>query len=213
MWFNPKWKELFGWIVPEGNKIFRIGLASSKNINANFKFFIKLLNIDINHIIDKQGGLIPVGIMNKIAFNNILLLGDSACQVKATTGGGIILLLTSSKYAANCIIKCFRKNNFSKGFIRKYYEKPCASIVGKQLKIHYILRNVLEKLSQKDFHDLFKIIKTTKIEQLISFYGDMDFPKVLIIKLLKNPLVFSFLLKFMLKNPSIFIELLKMLAK
>ncbi len=28
MFFNPKWKELFGWIVPEGNSnIYRIGLA------------------------------------------------------------------------------------------------------------------------------------------------------------------------------------------
>jgi len=213
MYFNPRWKELFGWIVPEGNKIFRIGLASSRNINANFKFFTKLLNIDMNHIIEKQGGLIPLGIMNKIAFNNALLLGDSACQVKATTGGGIILLLMSSKYAASCIIKCFRNNNFSKKFIKKYYGKPCTSIIGKQLKIHYIVRNVLEKLSKKDFHDLFKIIKTTKIEHLISFYGDMDFPKALIIKLLRNPLVFSFLLKFMFKNPFILIKLLKILIK
>jgi len=36
MMFDPRWKELFGWIVPEGNHIFRIGLASSKNIAKNF---------------------------------------------------------------------------------------------------------------------------------------------------------------------------------
>ncbi|MFX0020748.1 MAG: FAD-dependent monooxygenase [Candidatus Hermodarchaeota archaeon] len=211
MYFNPKWKELFGWIVPEGNNIFRIGLASSKQVNTNFKIFIKSLRLDDSQVIDKQGGLIPYGMMNKVAFDNILLLGDSACQVKATTGGGIILLLISAKYAANCIIKCFKNDIFSKKYIRKHYGKPCASIVGKELKIHYIIRSFLENLTDKDFKNLFKIIKTTKIEHLISFYGDMDFPRTIVLKLLKNPLVFSFLLRYLLKNPKFFIRYLKML--
>jgi flavin-dependent dehydrogenase len=211
MYFNPKWKELFGWIVPEGKNVYRIGLASLKNINSNFKTFIKLLKVNENQVIDKQGGLIPYGIMNKVAFNNILLLGDSACQVKATTGGGIILLLISARYAASCIINCFKNNDFSKKFIKSKYQKPSASIVGKQLKIHYLIRSFLEGLSQKDFTSLFKIIKTTNIEHLISFYGDMDFPRDVILKLLKKPIVFTFLLKFIIKNPKIVIKSLKIL--
>jgi geranylgeranyl reductase family protein len=213
MYFDPRWKELFGWIVPEGNNIFRIGLASSGNINTNFNIFIKLLNINISQIIDKQGGLIPYGIMNKVAFNNVLLLGDSAGQVKATTGGGIILLLISAKYAANCVIKCFKNRNFTKRFIKNNYEKPCAFNIGKQLKIHYAIRKVLESLSSKDYKNLFKIIKTKKIEHLISFYGDMDFPKALVIKLLTNPPVITFLIKFSLRNPLILIKLLRILFK
>jgi len=211
MYFNPKWKELFGWIVPEGKNVYRIGLASLKNINSNFKIFIKLLKINENQVIDKQGGIIPYGKMNKVAFNNALLLGDSACQVKATTGGGINLLLISAKYAASCIINCFKNNMFSKKFIKSNYEKPCTSIVGKQLKIHYLIRSFLEDLTNKDFNNLFKIIKTTKIEYLISFYGDMDFPREVVLKLLKKPIVFTFLLKFLLKNPKILIRLLKIL--
>ncbi|MFW9821008.1 MAG: NAD(P)/FAD-dependent oxidoreductase [Candidatus Thorarchaeota archaeon] len=211
MYFNPKWKELFGWIVPEGKNVFRIGLASLKNVNSNFKMFLKLLKVNENQALDKQGGVIPYGIMNKVAFDNLILLGDSACQVKATTGGGIILLLISAKYAARCIYNCFKNNNFTKKFIKRNYETPCASIVGRQLKIHYLIRNFLENLTNKDFKSLFKIIKTTKIEHLISFYGDMDFPRALVLKLLKNPLVFSFLLKYLLKNPTIIMRFLKIL--
>ncbi len=211
MYFDPRWKELFGWIVPEGNNIFRIGLASLQHINPNFKIFTKSLKLNESQVIDKQGGLIPYGTMNKVAFNNVLLLGDSACQVKATTGGGIILLLISAKYAASCIKSCFKNNNFSKKIIINNYEKPCASIVGKQLKMHYLIRSFLENLTSKDFKNLFKIIKTTKIEHLISFYGDMDFPRALVLKLLKNPLVFTFLLRYLLKNPKIFIRFLKIL--
>ncbi len=209
MYFHPLWKQLFGWIVPEGNKIYRIGIASSKNVKECFHIYLKKLGIDINNKIDQQGGIIPYGIMNKSAFKNVLLLGDAAGQVKATTGGGIVMLLTAAKHASNCVKLSFKQNNFSKRFIKKHYEKPCLRTIGKELKLHYVIRLILERLTNKDFEIFFKIVKENKIEHIISLYGDMDFPKDLIFKLLKNPLVFTFLIKFSLKNPYIFIKLLK----
>lgn len=208
MYFDQRWKELFGWIVPEGNSIFRIGIASSENTAKNFRLFLKRIKVNQEHKINQQGGLIPYGLMNKLAFDNILLLGDSAGQVKATTGGGIIMLLTAGKYAANCIKNCFKNNKFSRKQIKKYYEKPCKSQIGKELKIHYVIRSFLEKFTHKDFKKLFQIIKTSEIENLISIYGDMDFPKTLIFKILKNPRFFPFLFKFLLKNPTVFIKAL-----
>ena len=213
MYFHPLWKQLFGWIVPEGNRIYRIGIASSNNVKECFHIFLKKLDIDLNNKIDQQGGIIPYGIMNKSAFKNVLLLGDAAGQVKATTGGGIIMLLTAAKHASNCIKLCFRQNNFSKRFIKKHYEKPCLRTIGKELKLHYIIRLILERLTYKEFEIFFKIVKENKIEKVISLYGDMDFPKTLIFKLLKNPLVFTFIIKFALKNPNIFIQLLKIFTK
>ena len=213
IYFDPRWKELFGWIVPEGNNVYRIGLATSKNIAQKFKLFTKSLKIDPSQKIDQQGGIIPYGMMNKVAFNNILLLGDAACQVKATTGGGIIMLLTSAKYAANCIIKCFKNNNFSKKFIKRNYERPCASTVGKQLKIHYLIRSIVENFTEKDYDKFFQIIKDTKVEDLISIYGDMDFPRELILKLMKNPSIFIFMIRFVLTHPNLFTKLIKILIK
>ncbi len=211
MYFNPLWKQLFGWIVPEGNAVYRIGIASSKNVKRCFHIFLKKLGIDINNKIDQQGGIIPYGTMNKSAFENILLLGDAAGQVKATTGGGIIMLLTAAKYASNCINLCFKNGNFSKRFIKKIYENPCLRAIGRELKLHFTIRLILENLSVKDFETFFKLIKENKIEQLISFYGDMDFPKALIIKLLRNRTVLSFMFKFFMKNPVIIFKIIKLL--
>ena len=210
MYFDPQWKQLFGWIVPEGDRLFRIGIASAKNVNKCFKRFLEELGIDIDNKIDQQGGIIPYGIMNKIAFDNILLLGDSAGQVKATTGGGIIMLLTAAKYASNCVNLCFKNENFSKGFIKKYYEKPCSQTIGRELKLHYLIRLILEEFKDKDFESLFKIIKENRIEHIITLYGDMDFPKALIIKLLRNRTVLSFIIKFLVKNPVIIFKLFKL---
>jgi len=209
MYFHPLWKQLFGWIVPEGNNIYRIGIASSKNVKYCFHIYLKKLGIDFNNKIDQQGGIIPYGIMNKSAFKNVLLLGDAAGQVKATTGGGIVMLLTAAKHASNCVKLSLKENNFSKRFIKKHYEKPCLRTFGKELKLHYVIRLILERLTNKDFEIFFKIVKENKIEHIITLYGDMDFPKDLIFKLLKNTLVFTFLIKFLLKNPYILIKLLK----
>ncbi len=210
MYFDQKWKQLFGWIVPEGNNIFRIGIAAAKNVRKSFNHYLDELDIDINNKIDQQGGIIPYGVMNKLAFDNILLLGDAAGQVKATTGGGIVMLLTAAKYASNCIHRCFEKENFSKRIIQKYYEKPCSQTIGKELKLHYIIRLILENFRNKDFDNFFKIIKEAKIEHLITFYGDMDFPKTLVIKLLLNRTVLSFMFKFLIKNPLIIFKILKL---
>jgi len=210
MYFNPQWKQLFGWIVPEGNRIYRIGIAASKNVRKWFNHYLDELDININNKIDQQGGIIPYGIMNKLAFDNILLLGDAAGQVKATTGGGIIMLLTAAKYASNCIYRCFEEDNFSKRIIQKYYEKPCSHTIGKELKLHFIIRLILENFRNKDFDIFFKIIKEAKIEHLITFYGDMDFPKTLVFKLLRNRTVLGFMFKFFIKNPVLIFKILKL---
>ena len=208
LYFDPQWKELFGWIVPEGKNIYRIGLASSRNISQKFKIFLNQLNIDVRNKISQQGGIIPIGKMNKMAFDNILLLGDSACQVKATTGGGIVMLLNASKIAATCIIRCFKENCFSKNFIKKNYEKVCARTIGKQLKINYLIRTIFENLNSNDFNELFKIIKTTKIEKIISLYGDMDFPRSLIFKLARNFTFLKFLFRILKKNPNLIYQII-----
>ncbi|MFX1310620.1 MAG: hypothetical protein ACFE8C_13040 [Promethearchaeota archaeon] len=214
MFFDPRWKELFGWIVPEGNNnVYRIGLASAKNINKNFKTFLNLLHINSLKKIDQQGGLIPYGVMNKLAFDNVLLLGDSAGQVKATTGGGIIMLLIAAKYAAYCIQKCFQINHFSKRAIRKYYEMPCFNIIGKHIKLHHLIRLIFENFTNNDFDTFFQIVKTSKIEEMISLYGDMDFPRSLIFKLLKNSMVIKFLIHFLRKNPLLLFKILTNLIK
>ena len=211
MWFDPKWKELFGWIVPEGNKIYRIGLGSSKDVATNFKIFLNKLGLKFNNKLDQQGGIIPYGTMKKLSFDNILLLGDAAGQVKATTGGGIVMLLTAAKYAAYCIKQCFNNNKFSKKHIKKLYEIPCKAIIGKQLKVHFLIRKFFELFNSEDFDDLFQIVKTNKIEQIVSLYGDMDFPRDLVIKLLKNTVFIKFLLRIWSKKPQIILTIIKIL--
>ena len=211
--FNPRWKELFGWIVPEGDNTYRIGMASSDQIKDKFNAFLRILNINYKNKMDQQGGLIPYGMMNKCAFNNILLLGDAAGQVKATTGGGIVMLISAAKIASECIQQSFKNNDFSKRFLKKHYEIPCRVSIGGQLKIHFLIRKILESLNLDEFDCFFDIIKLNRIEKLISVYGDMDFPRELAIKMLRNPMILKFLLKFIIRRPILLLKILIVLMR
>ena len=208
LYFHPYWKELFGWIVPEGKNFYRIGIGSKKNTAKALRMFTRQIGINPKNAIERQGGLIPYGTMKKCAFDNVMLLGDSACQVKATTGGGIVMLLTAAKVAATCIKKCFEQREFSRKFIKKQYERPTKSLIGHQLKIHYIIRKILEVLTPNEFDLLFRLIKSNRIEKLISIYGDMDFPRELTFKVLRSFLFQKFLFKFSMKHPLLIIKII-----
>lgn len=203
MHFDERWNELFGWIVPEGNGICRIGLGCSKNLMEKFKLFLNKIGVSYEHRIDQQGGIIPINSLNKMAFDNVLLLGDSASMVKATTGGGIVMLLIAAKYAANCICKAFQTKNFSKGFLKEHYEAPCSASIERQLKLHQTIRYLLQNFSNNDFKAFYRILTLEEIKNVISIYGDMDFPVRVALKLLTKPNFLKFLVKFTIKNPLI----------
>ncbi len=201
MYFDEQWNDLFGWIVPEGKGVYRIGLGTKKGLMRKFKEFLQKIRVSYEHRIDQQGGMIPIGPIKEMAFDNVMLLGDSASMVKATTGGGIIMLLIAARQAAQCINKCFQTSDFSKRFIKKHYEDPTLARVGRQLKIHHIIRYVLRHFSNDEFRAFYRVINRDEVKKIISVYGDMDFPLSLAIKLLGNPSFIRFLFRFILKKP------------
>lgn len=79
--------DFFGWIVPEGNDIARIGIGSEENSQIYFNNFLKKLNI--KNIINYQGGLIPIYNPSlRRSKKNVYLLGDAAMQVKGLSVDG-----------------------------------------------------------------------------------------------------------------------------
>ena len=175
--------EFFAWLVPENNSIARVGLATKKNTNLYFKNFLKLKNIKQKDIIEYQAGIIPLyNPKLKVQNKNIYLIGDAATQVKATTGGGIIPSLLSSKILANSII-----NN-------KNYEKEFKKTVGRDLFVSLKIRNVLNKFRDKDYDYLISLFKNKRTKSLIEEH-DREFPSKFIVKLLAAEPRFLYFLK------------------
>ena len=90
--FHPYWRDFFGWIVPEGNGLCRVGLGDWGHPNMCFKYFLHSLGVERSQLVETNGGIIPMGYLGAQAFNRAILLGDAACQVKASSAGGLSCL-------------------------------------------------------------------------------------------------------------------------
>ena len=185
----------FAWMIPTNNNgtRARIGLCIKSNTKKNVKYyfnnFIKnkitskyLKNIKINNII---GGIIPLGPPEKLYKSNVMLVGDAASQVKPTSGGGIYTGLLSANFCSKVAIESIEKNNFTKDNLKKYqklYIKNIGGEISKGMKFRKIFKHL--KDDQMDYY--IKKFQNKKIIEIISKYGDIDYPSKLVPKLIKK---------------------------
>ncbi len=178
-YFGRNFPNFFGWVVPESDKIARIGLATRKNSLYFFQKFLRMKGVIEKDIIEKQGGVMPIYSPNvKVQKDNVFLVGDAATHVKATTGGGLVHGLM----AAKCLAKSITDN--------KSYERLCFN-VNKDLRMHLMIRNVLNRFNDKDYDYLVKLVSGSGVKNVLGSY-DRDFPLRLLVRLLVNEPRFLF---------------------
>jgi len=170
----------FAWVVPESKDIVRIGIIDRIN-RPNIKIqFNKFLENKLNKnqktkkssIIDYQGGLVPVYNPKQITKKgNIYLLGDAACQVKATTAGGIIQSLTAAEALTTSITK------------NRSYEREWKKKLSKDLWLHLKMRKVMDKFSENDLQYLIMLFNKKKNKAILNTY-DRDYPSKFLLKMI-----------------------------
>lgn len=121
LWFGKNLtSDFFGWVVPENEETARIGIASRERVKSKFfKFLKKRINRTKRPDV---GGMIRHGLIKKSVANNVLLVGDAACQVKPFSGGGLIYGLIGAGYAGIACIRALKEENFSEEFLKEEYE-------------------------------------------------------------------------------------------
>jgi digeranylgeranylglycerophospholipid reductase len=147
---------LFAWAVPEDESHVRLGLGDRKNPNVLFRALMKRLNVE--EIVEWQGGLIPVynpRLKTQSSDGDVLLVGDAATQVKATTAGGIIQSMTAAKIAADCIMD------------GKDYDREWRKSLGRELWLHLMIRKVLDRFSDGDYNDLVGHMKQERVRKVL----------------------------------------------
>ena len=174
--------DFFGWVVPENEKIARIGIGAEKNSEEYFKRY--LLKLGNPEIIDYQAGLIPI-YDPKLPRqkNNIYLIGDAALQTKALSGGGIIKGMMAAEELNKAII-----NNLD-------YEKLWRKRMGKDLLLSLKIRNFLNELNNEDYDKLTSSFN----ENALSLFN-REFPKKSLLNvLLRSPKLDFFMLSKLIK--------------
>jgi flavin-dependent dehydrogenase len=114
----------------------------------------------------------------------LVIVGEAAGQVKATTGGGIYFGLLCAEIAANTIVKAFRSGNFDEGVFREY-EINWKKRLEPELKAGQLLRNIFSKLSDRHIDLLIDLAKRDGIMPIIKKAG-FDWHKDVIAHLISH---------------------------
>lgn len=165
-------RDFFAWVVPENEKIARVGVAD-RRCRAVLDNFVRK-RFEHFKIRERQAGLVMVGgPLKKTVFGNVMLVGDAAGQVKATTGGGIITGMICAEEAAKHVSN------------PKAYEKAWRARVGHELKAARMVRSFLSRLEPQDYNALLGFGERNL--DLIKKYGDMDFHSKMVWEIAKRP--------------------------
>lgn len=158
-------EDFFYWVIPVENYA-RVGVATFSEPKQKLDKFIKKLKKERNakEILSKQAGLIPIydpKFKTEYIYKNLnlRLVGDAAAQLKATTGGGIVMGCIAAK-------KLYCEN----------YEKEWRKEIGKELYIHLKIREFLNK----NYKKIDKIFEFANNNKEIFEKSDMDIASVFI---------------------------------
>ncbi len=178
----------FSWIIPAGD-IVRVGLGVREGYNPRKYFQLFLNTLDIDFPVSVHSGFIPLGPLTNFVHNNVALVGDAACQVKPSSGGGLFPGLIAALNCGDALVHALEEDASL-----ATYPKEWLSQVGKELKKGYLLRKFFLHMDDRKLEKLFHILSTGDICSIINDYGDIDYPSRVIFQIIKkHPSILKFL--------------------
>jgi digeranylgeranylglycerophospholipid reductase len=185
--------DFFAWIIPRKNGTAKVGLATSKgNPYQYLRNFIeknpvaskKLKNSRITGISVHP---IPLaGPLPKTYTNGFLAVGDSASQVKPTTGGGVIIGLICARTAGEVAYEAVKNSNFSDAFLSRY-QQEWKRLVGFDLSAMLRMRKMLNSLSETETDNIIELGNKLGLDQTLEKFGNLDFQGRSLIPMIKYP--------------------------
>lgn len=182
----PGW---FGWIIPTGNGIVRVGIGSSGPVKPiecyrRLQSAFPALFSDIEPC-RMYGGTIPLTFAPKSYADNTLLVGDAAGQVKPFSGGGIYTSLVAARHAAATIERAFAEGDFSASAL-SLYERGWKREIGRELRKSWHLRHFGLALSDPQVDRVVRALRGPKLQQLAATHADIDYPSRVLLRLARS---------------------------
>jgi geranylgeranyl reductase family protein len=179
----------FAWIIPAADRA-RVGLCTkdkAQNYLKRFASSIRNAN-DMSKEAKDAGvmaGSIPMGPLEKTSGERVMIVGDAAAQVKATSGGGIYPGLVCAEHCAKTALEALRTDDFSEKSLRRY-DKRWMNDIGRELRKDWRLYKLFQSFTDEKMEKAFELLDNPKILRLIENKGDIDYPSKLALPLLRK---------------------------
>jgi geranylgeranyl reductase family protein len=173
---------LFGWVIPTGEDVARIGLCTELDA---FSSLSRLLEKDVirERVVgtpfDLVVGGLPLGPPERTVANGIVAVGDCAGQVKPTSGGGIYPGLLCAKIAGRVAASAALEGDSSLERLAEY-ETLWRRSIGRELELGMWINKILNSLTDRQLDDILSYIeRKPRLIRTIEEHGDIDRPSLL----------------------------------
>jgi digeranylgeranylglycerophospholipid reductase len=174
----------FAWAIPTRLGTVRIGLCSTeRSLDRLGPLLERLSPRSAPTLLHFCAGGIPLGPPPCTVANGALIVGDAAGQVKPTSGGGIYPGTLCAKIAGTVAAEAAAQANASKDALMAY-DTQWRSEIGRELETGLRIRDGLNKLSDDDLNYIARTLDDEQMLEIVSNYGDMDRPSIVLRKLL-----------------------------
>jgi len=124
----------------------------------------------------------------------VIVVGDAAGMVKATTGGGVIMGGIAARIAGRTVTKALDERDFSHKSLSRY-EAGWRFRTLKDLRMMYVAQRALSVLSDKGLNSIIEDANSMGLVEVVKEEGDMDMQRKVIARLMRNPRTFVLGLK------------------
>ena len=175
----------FAWMIPFG-EFTRVGLCcyADRVPAVHLRTLIKRIGLENTEVKEKHCGMIPLGGRPRSYGERLLLIGDSAGQVKPVSGGGLYPAFRSSYCLRDTVNEAFRNNDFSSGMLKKY-ETRWKKEVGKELRNGYALRKLYKKMDDQGLNEIYEDVNRPSVRKVLDDIS-IDNPSDVIFPMLTN---------------------------
>jgi len=174
----------FAWAIPTRLGTVRVGLCSTqRSLDRLGPLIERLSPRSATSLLHFSAGGIPVGPPPCTVAAGTLIVGDAAGHVKPTSGGGIYPGTLCAKIAGTVAAEAAAQANTSKDALM-VYDTRWRSEIGRELETGLRIREGFNKLSDDDLNYIIRALDDQHMLDIISKYGDMDRPSIVLRKLL-----------------------------
>lgn len=182
----------FAWAVPVQRErpYVRIGVMCAHHADRYFDRMVEDIGarwgVERAERCQPRQKILPLGPIERTFADRVVVLGDAAGIVKATTGGGIYYSLLSASLATETLAAALEGGDVSAAALSAY-QTQWRKRLGPELRWQLVLRRIAQRLTDDDIDGLFALARTDGLMPLLRRTAAFNRHRDFIVALLKHP--------------------------
>jgi len=199
VWFGDRLAEgFYAWVTPIDESRVRCGLGTAGRDGFDrLRGFVRRRFGAAKLQVLTAGQICTGPPVDRAAYSGLLLAGDVAGQVKATTGGGVVVGGLCARLAGETAVDALGCGDTCWGRLSEY-ERRWRGLYEGELKTMYAARRLMNRLPDERLNRLLAGLKEAGLEDVLgdmASRGDMDMQAGVIREAARNPRLLYLLLR------------------